>query len=93
MFDIYIDPPGAASTEGAPAGSFSLFGTPELTLAPHAGHGATATGNEKVIEVTPRMRQLIERGVNPAEVRITVVPNRSSGASTVRIGQMELFSR
>jgi tyrosinase len=93
VFDIYLDPPGAASTEGAPAGSFSLFGTPEGALAPHAGHGATATGNEKVIEVTPRMRQLIERGVNPAEVRITVVPNRSSGASTVRIGLMELFSR
>jgi len=46
-----------------------------------------------VIEVTPRVRQLIGRGVNPAEVRITVTPNRSSGASTVRIGQMELFSR
>ena len=89
MFDIYLDPPGAASTEGAPAGSFSLFGTPERTLVPHAGHGAA----EKVIEVTPRVRQLIGRGVNPAEVRITVTPNRSSGASTVRIGQMELFSR
>ncbi|APG15049.1 tyrosinase family protein [Bradyrhizobium sp. 521_C7_N1_3] len=88
VFDIYLDAPAAGAVAGQPAGSFALFGTADHAIAGHAGQMAT----EKVIEVTSRMRELIAQGVDPANVRITVV-STSTNAAAVKIGRIELFSR
>jgi hypothetical protein len=59
----------------------------------HSDHGKSGPSNDKVVEVTSRVRELVASGADPGALRLTIVPSRSSGAANARVEGIELFSR
>jgi tyrosinase len=88
VFDIYLDGAESGPPRGPVAGSFSLFGSSQSALTDHAHEG-----DEIVIEVTERVRALAAEGVDVAQARVMVVPNKAGGALPIRITKFELFRR
>ena len=93
VFDIYLDTAASGPAAGPPAGSFAFFGGDQTKLSAHGGHGSAAKPTEKIVEVTARVRELIGQGADPANLRVTVVPNKSTDTANARVGRIELFSR
>ena len=89
VLDVHLDPESSAEVAGPPAASFAFFDAPRDALgeAAHAGHDQA----ERVLDVTERVRALLEEGADPGALRITIRP--AGNAPPLEIGRIELFSR
>jgi hypothetical protein len=83
----------AALISGMNLASGWVFGGDQTKLSAHGGHGTAAKPTEKIVEVTARVRELIGQGADPANLRVTVVPNKSTDTANARVERIELFSR
>ena len=90
VLDVHLDPGNSAEVTGPPAASFAFFDVATrdaLGESTHAGHHQ----EERVLDVTERVRALIEKGADPGALRITIRP--AGNATPLEIGRIELFSR
>jgi tyrosinase len=90
VLDVHLDLEDSPEVTGPPAASFAFFDVaPRDALAEsvHARHDE----EERVLDVTERVRALIEQGADPGALRITIRP--AGNATPLEIGHIELFSR
>jgi tyrosinase len=90
VLDVHLDPENSAEISGPPAASLAFFAVaPRAALAEsaHTEHDQ----EERVLDVTDRVRALIEHGADPGTLKVTIRP--AGNATPVEIGRIELFSR
>jgi tyrosinase len=90
VLNVYLDPENSAEVTGPPAASFAFFDVvtrDALSKSAHDGHHQ----RERVLDVTERVRTLIEQGANLGALKITIKP--AGNTMPLEIGRIELFSR